>query len=59
MIKHLDILLGAGEIAEFDKEKRKWTIIGATNIKRTDHAVSVINYSDFSKWCINDEQLFS
>ena len=52
MIKQLDILLGAGEIAEFDKEKRKWTIIGATKIKRTDHAVSVINYSDFSEWCI-------
>ena len=55
MIKYLDILLGAGEIAEFDKEKRKWTIIGTTNNKRTDHAVSVIKYSDFSKWCINDD----
>ena len=56
MIKYLDILLGAGAIAEFDKEKRKWTKIGSTNIERKDHAVSVIKYSDFSKWqWCNDE----
>ena len=39
-------------VFEFDQTSRNWTVIGATNIKRANHAVSVIKYSDFSKWCI-------
>ena len=38
-------------ILEFNYETESWTEIGAMKLGRYYHAVSVVRYDDFAKWC--------
>ena len=38
-------------ILEYDPETKKWTKISTMSEARSDHAVSVVNYSDFANFC--------
>ena len=36
---------------EFNSETESWTEIGTMKEKRYQHAVSVVSYTDYAKWC--------
>ena len=38
-------------IYEFNIENETWTQIGSIIQTRSTHAVSVVSYDDYSKWC--------
>ena len=39
------------EVLEYDKESGVWKTIGIMTMKRTEHAVSVINYNSIKEYC--------
>ena len=38
-------------ILEFDIEAETWMEVGHMTTARGEHAVSVVNFSDFAAWC--------
>ena len=38
-------------ILEFNQETESWTVIGTMREPRRIHAVSVVSFDDFKKWC--------
>ena len=43
--EHVDTIL------EFEKEAETWSEVGHMKQKRGNHALSVVNFSDFEDWC--------
>ena len=39
------------EIFEFNYDTETWTVIGAMKETRRGHAVSVVPFKDYEKWC--------
>ena len=39
------------DILEFNQETESWTVIGAMKEQKSGHAVSVVSYDDYEKWC--------
>ena len=40
-----------GEILEFNHETELWTVIGAMKEPKVGHAVSLVSFDDYEKWC--------
>ena len=38
-------------ILEFNYETESWTEVGTMKRSRTGHAVSVVPFDDYAKWC--------
>ena len=58
--KFYNLLLNAGgdgisgvlnHILEYDNEKQLWNTVGTMTVKRSEHAVSVINYNSIKDYC--------
>ena len=46
--------IGSGyynDVLEYDEEEQAWKKIGEMTLKRTQHAVSVINYNSIKDYC--------
>ena len=43
-------------ILEFNYETESWTEIGTMKEKRINHAVSVVSYDDYAKWCNSEAE---
>ena len=39
------------DILEFNHETDLWTVIGAMKEEKFEHAVSVVSFDDYEKWC--------
>ena len=39
------------QILEFNFETESWTEIGTMKEARYHHAVSIVSYDDYAKWC--------
>ena len=42
---------GNKKILEFNFDTESWTEVGTTKWTRTNHAVSVVSFDDYEKWC--------
>ena len=39
------------DVLEYDEEKKEWNKIGSMSIKRSSHAVTVVNYNSIKDYC--------
>ena len=39
------------DVLEYDEQKQEWNKIGSMSIKRTEHAVTVVNYNSIKDYC--------
>ena len=51
-----DLHTGLNNILEFNIETETWTEIGAMKEGRHAHAVSVVSYDDYAKWCNSEPE---
>ena len=42
---------GLDNVLEYDQEKQEWNPIGSMSVKRSEHAISVINYNSIKDYC--------
>ena len=39
------------DVLEYDEEMQEWNKIGSMSIKRSNHAVTVVNYNSIKDYC--------
>ena len=62
--KHYNSLINAGgghsqgstfiyyeDVLEYDEQKMEWNNIGSMSIKRSAHAITVVNYNSIKDYC--------